>query len=119
MKVRYHGLELLPSSAVYPLLSAVFDWIKLYEEHSLAAGQLLHTVRQQGFCFCETVYGCVACKGRGDMQREEALINAPLEVQPYLRNGPYVLLHDLMPEFEYKLIPIEDGRVAVVIDSKG
>jgi hypothetical protein len=77
MKIRYRGLELIPGSAVYPILEKLYDWIEWNERaNPPIAEELLGLLRDLGFCFCTTVYGCVACNG-GKMPRNEFEQNIP------------------------------------------
>lgn len=75
MKARYRGLELQSGSAVYPVLEVVSGWF----EQRNGPADLLHRLRQAGFCFCETMYGCIACKGAHNVPRNEFEQNVPLE----------------------------------------
>lgn len=84
--------------------------------------ELLYQLRLAGYCFCETTYGCMACKGEHNMRNafmmnEDSAI--PPEVRPYLENGPYMLLPALDAGYSYKTVALPGGRVAIVVAKEG
>lgn len=81
MIARYRGLQLQSGSPAYPVLKIAFDWMEEQNGpiRKQAANLLLHRLRQAGFCFCETMYGCVACKGEHNMPRNEFEQNIPVD----------------------------------------
>lgn len=46
------------------VLKIMFDWIKEQPDGDPDAAEVLHRLRQSGYCFCTTEFGCVACRGK-------------------------------------------------------
>ncbi|QAY17184.1 hypothetical protein SEA_MADAMATO_66 [Streptomyces phage Madamato] len=46
------------------VLNIMFDWINEQPEGDPDASEVLHRLRQSGYCCCTTEFGCVACGGK-------------------------------------------------------
>lgn len=67
-RIHHSGSQPMNGNDAYAVLGIVFDWME--EKTSPTPEDLLHQLRQAGYCACETEFGCVACGGRKGKERE-------------------------------------------------
>lgn len=129
-RIHHRGTQPLNGNDVYAILGAMFDWVEEQPEGDPDAAEVLDLLRSLGYCVCITEFGCIACNGRNNEDRQGSL-NMPgrnvfetNEPDPspdddFIKSlagaNPHVRLPPLQEGFAYEIQKLPSGHSAVII----